>query len=117
MTRNRTRFGYGAGLAVAAVSLTMLTAAPATAASDSWYRDCRVDSKYTAELSAHVATTKKSGGSCEGHAYVRIMVDGKWGTWGSGSKEATRRSPVYRIEKSQHKDCNCSTANVITLTR
>lgn len=109
------RYGYGAALAVAAMSVTMLAAAPATASSDSWYRDCRVDSKYTGKLSAHVATTVKSGGSCQGHAYVRIKVQGKWGTWGSGSKEATRRSPVYKIEASQHKDCDCPTANYLTL--
>ncbi|WP_328424421.1 hypothetical protein [Streptomyces sp. NBC_00443] len=112
-----TRVKYGAALGVAALSVTMFAAAPATAdANKTWSRNCSDDTTYVGKVSDHVATTtKKTDGDCAGHAYVRIKVQGSWGTWASSTSTATRRSPVYKIEASQHKDCNCSTANVHTL--
>ncbi|MEV4037219.1 hypothetical protein [Streptomyces umbrinus] len=116
MTMSPTRVKYGVAMAATAMSVTMLAAAPASAAdSKTWKRNCARDSTYTANVSDHVATTKKSGGSCAGHAWVRIKVQGSWGTWADSNTTATRRSPVYAIEASQHKDCNCGSANVHTL--
>lgn len=113
----RTRAKYGVALVTAALGATVFAAAPATAASDSWKRNCSDDTTYEASVSKHKATTtKKNDGDCQGLAYVRIMVDGTWGSWSDGSSgTATKRSPVYAIEKSQHKDCNCSTANYLIL--
>ncbi|MGN9759353.1 hypothetical protein [Streptomyces sp. SD31] len=112
-----TNVKYGAATAVAAMSMAMFAAAPATADdSEVWVRDCARDTTYTAKVSDHEASTKKSGGNCAGHAWVRIKVEGgSWGPWGSSSSTATKRSPVYKIVASQHKDCNCATANVYTL--
>ncbi|WP_210578244.1 hypothetical protein [Streptomyces sp. GESEQ-4] len=115
MTLSRVK--YGAAMAVAAVTVTMFAAAPATAAdSKTWTRYCGGDTRtYTAKVSDHEATTKRNSGDCAGLAYVRIKVQGSWGTWASSSGTAKRLSPVYEIEASQHKDCNCSTANIYTL--
>ncbi|MFD5334781.1 hypothetical protein [Streptomyces hawaiiensis] len=115
MTLSRVK--YGAAMAVAAMSVTMLAAAPATADdSDSWKRNCSDDTTYKAKVTDHVATTtKESDGDCAGHAWVRIKVQGKWGKWDDSNSTATKRSPIYKIEESEHKDCNCSSANVVTL--
>ncbi|MGW6736236.1 hypothetical protein [Streptomyces sp. NPDC055013] len=112
-----TRVKYGAALTVAALSVTMFAAAPATADdSKTWSRNCSDDTTYVGKVSDHVATTtKKNDGSCEGNAWVRIKVQGSWGSWANSSSTATKRSPVYKIEASQHKDCNCNTANTYTL--
>ncbi|MFE7338072.1 hypothetical protein [Streptomyces griseus] len=111
------RVRYGVGAAAVAMSVVVLSAGPASAASETWYRDCAKDTKYVAKVSAHEATTTKSGGSCAGHAWVRIKVEGssKWGTWADSNSTAKRISPVYKIVQSQHKDCNCSTAKIVTL--
>jgi hypothetical protein len=114
------RIKYGATAALAALSVTVLAAAPATAdASDSWTRYCGGDSrKYSAKVSDHEASTTRGRGECAGLAYVRIKVEGGgWGPWSDGSSgTATKRSPVYKIVESEHKDCNCPTANVKSLT-
>jgi hypothetical protein len=117
MTTTLTRVKYGAAMTVAAMSVTMLAAAPATADdSEVWKRDCSRDTTYTAKVSDHEASTKKSGGSCAGHAWVRIKVEGgSWGPWGSSNSTATKRSPVYKIVASQHRDCDCATANLVEL--
>ncbi|MFE6983280.1 hypothetical protein [Streptomyces griseus] len=111
------RVRYGVGAAAVAMSVVVLSAGPASAAGKTWYRDCAKDTKYVAKVSAHEATTTKSGGSCAGHAWVRIKVEGssKWGTWADSNSTAKRISPVYKIVASEHKDCNCSTANKHTL--
>ncbi|RII20715.1 hypothetical protein DSC45_02625 [Streptomyces sp. YIM 130001] len=114
-----TRAKYGVALVTAALGTTVFAAAPASATTSTWDRNCSKDTTYTATVSDHEATTKKSGnGNCQGLAYVRIKVGGGgWGPWSDGSSgTATKLSPVYKIVKSQHKDCNCSTANYRTLT-
>jgi hypothetical protein len=116
MTLSRVK--YGAAMAVAAVTVTMFAAAPATAAdSKTWTRYCGGDTRtYTAKVNDHEATTKRNSGDCAGHAYVRIKVEGSgWLGWKSSTGTAKASSPVYEIVASQHKDCDCSTANVHTL--
>ena len=111
------RAKYGVALAAAALGATVFAAAPASATSDSWSRNCSDDTTYKATVDAHKATTKKyDDGDCQGLAYVRIKVGGVWGSWSDGSSSAaTRLSPVYAIQESQHKDCNCSSANYVNL--
>ncbi|RFU88737.1 hypothetical protein DY218_00030 [Streptomyces triticagri] len=111
-SRKPTRTKYTVAVVTAAMAATVFAAAPASATTDYWYRDCSKDTKYTATVTKHKATTKRSGGNCQGHAYVRIKVDGEWGKWASSTGTALKQSPVYAIQESQHKDCNCSTANV-----
>jgi hypothetical protein len=119
MTMTLTRAKYGAALAVAALSVTVFSAAPATAAdSKTWTRYCGNDTRtYSGKVSAHEATTKRNSGKCAGLAYVRIKVEGGgWGRWSDGSSgTATKRSPIYKIVASQHKDCDCSDPNIHTL--
>ncbi|GGV72839.1 hypothetical protein GCM10010277_86240 [Streptomyces longisporoflavus] len=112
-----TRAKYAGALVAAALGATVFAAAPASAASDSWKRDCSDDTTYEAKVDKHKATTtKRNDGDCQGLAYVRIKVDGDWLSWSDGSSgTATKRSPVYEIQESQHKDCNCATANYVNL--
>ncbi|MEU9919408.1 hypothetical protein [Streptomyces sp. NPDC051001] len=113
----RTRVKYAVALTAAALGTTMFVAAPASASdSVTWKRNCTDDRTYVGYVDDHTATTtRKSDGDCLGWAYVRIKVQGSWGTWGSSSTKATRTSPVYKIEASQHKDCDCSNPNIKTL--
>jgi hypothetical protein len=108
---------YGVAITAAALGATVFVAAPASASdSVTWSRNCSDDRTYVGYVDDHTATTtRKSDGDCTGLAYVRIKVQGTWGSWGSSSTKATRTSPVYKIEASQHKDCDCSTANLKTL--
>ncbi|MBV1936469.1 hypothetical protein KUF83_07800 [Streptomyces sp. BV286] len=113
-----TRAKYAVTLAAAALGATVFVAAPASAAdSHDWKRNCSDDTTYEADVDDHKATTKKKNdGDCQGLAYVRIKVGGEWLAWSDGSSgTATKRSPVYVIEASQHKDCDCSTRNLHTL--
>ncbi|MFF0516761.1 hypothetical protein [Streptomyces sp. NPDC004250] len=113
----RTGVKYGVALTAAALGATVFGIAPASASdSVTWSRNCSDDRTYVGYVDNHTATTtRKSDGNCTGLAYVRIKVQGSWGTWASSSSKAARTSPVYEIEASQHKDCNCSTANIKTL--
>ncbi|MFD0056656.1 hypothetical protein ACFVHR_23295 [Streptomyces sp. NPDC127168] len=90
------------------LATVLLAAAPSSAVGTSWTRSC--GTTYYAVLKAyptyHIAETSKGpNGSCAGHAWVRIKVDGEWSAWRSDSKVARAVEDWSTIQVSQHKGC------------
>ncbi|MFF7164446.1 hypothetical protein ACFZBP_24335 [Streptomyces sp. NPDC008086] len=99
------RLRFGAVALAAAFGSLIAVGSPAAAADDHfWTRSC--GSKYYAYADNYIAWTKKySGGSCSGHAWVRVKVNGDWTKWYHASGKMTLNNDYGEIELSEHKGC------------
>ncbi|GHH31469.1 hypothetical protein [Streptomyces lanatus] len=105
----RIRATYGAAIVATAMGAALLSAAPASTAESgervvnrTFTRSC--GTTYTAYRSSTEAfTAKGDNGSCEGHAWVRVKVDGKWRSWHHASKKVSVK--VSGIQAAHHKGC------------
>ena len=89
------------------LATVLFAAAPSSAASFYWTRSC--GTTYYAVLTNSTAgyrvaeTSKGPNGSCAGHAWVRVKMNGVWSAWRSDPKVA--RAYARSIQESQHKGC------------
>ncbi|MEU9782866.1 hypothetical protein AB0H92_18230 [Streptomyces phaeochromogenes] len=110
----RTRLKTGALLGAVAMGVTVFTASPASAATDSWTRTCNgVKTQYDAYSSRTLVYTQKTGSSCAGHAWVRVKTNGTWKSWLHNPSKATISNSTGNYQGSQHK--GCETCTVYTL--
>lgn len=97
------------GTAAAAFLLTTTTAAAdsiITAGENNikWRRSC--NTVYFGNVGPTSAITgKKSGGSCDGHAWLRVYTYSGWTSWVNSSTDAKISSPGGHITRAQHKGC------------
>jgi hypothetical protein len=103
----RARLGV---VAVAAAVGTAIAATPASAGERTITRTCdgRV-TEYLAYSSHTLAYTQKSGTSCAGYAWVRVMTNGTWKAWISSPTKATIKNSTGNYQASQHKGCESCT--------
>jgi hypothetical protein len=102
--------------AFAVACVTGVFAAPMAQAHAAYVDLSRSGCYYTGYSDHGYAYTQKLGGSCTGHAWLRVtMIPGGTGSWVHDASVVRFYAPSgYRITKSEHK--SCETCGVATIT-
>ncbi|UED83282.1 hypothetical protein [Streptomyces profundus] len=108
-------------LSVAVATGVLLVTAAGVASADveargsrTWQRPC--GTTYDAKSSGTLAqTTKRTDGSCDGHAWVRVKYKaGNWSSWQHANGTTRIENSAGNIVRAEHK--GCETCTVYTTT-